>query len=219
MPAELSILDWSVRLILAAVLSGLVGFEREARQKAAGLRTHMLVGLGAALLTLVGAYVLESEDPSRVAAQVVTGVGFLGAGAIFREGVTVRGLTTAAGLWAVAAIGMTAGSGLIGGAIVATVIALVILWGLGLTEATLRERRSAGTTRPFGVRLMSLSELTEVVTLTCTLDEQARQVGVNRTDDDEFLVSFNLQLDRIPTVTSALAAFDSVISAAEMDPE
>lgn len=219
MPAELTILDWSVRLVVAAVLSGLVGFEREARQKAAGLRTHMLVGLGAALFTLVGAYVLESEDPSRVAAQVVTGVGFLGAGAIFREGVTVRGLTTAAGLWAVAAIGMTAGSGLLGGAIVATVIALVILWGLGLTEATLRQRRAAGTTRPYGVRLTSLSELTEVVTLTCTLDEQARQVGVDRTDDDEFLVSFNLQLDRIPTVTSALAAFDSVISAAEMDPE
>jgi putative Mg2+ transporter-C (MgtC) family protein len=162
MPAELSVLDWSMRLIVAAVLSGLVGFERETRQKAAGLRTHMLVGLGAALFTLVGAYAFESDDPSRVAAQVVTGIGFLGAGAIFREGVTVIGLTTAAGLWAVAAIGMTAGTGLLGGAIAATVIALMILYGLGLTEKTLRDRRAKGVTRPFGVRLSGLKELSEV---------------------------------------------------------
>jgi putative Mg2+ transporter-C (MgtC) family protein len=215
MPAELGVLDWSTRLILAAVLSGLVGFEREARQKAAGLRTHMLVGLGAALFTLVGAYAFDSTDPSRVAAQVVTGIGFLGAGAIFREGVTVIGLTTAAGLWAVAAIGMTAGSGLIGGALSATVIALVILYGLGLVEKTMRDRKAAGTTRPFGVRLSNLSELTEVVTLTCTLDDRARQVGVDRTDDDQFLVSFNLRPDRIATVVSALAQYQTVVEADE----
>jgi putative Mg2+ transporter-C (MgtC) family protein len=219
MPAEITVLDWSLRLVIAAILSGMVGFEREARQKAAGLRTHMLVGLGAALFTLVGAYAFESDDPSRVAAQVVTGIGFLGAGAIFREGVTVTGLTTAAGLWAVAAIGMTAGSGLVWGAVAATAIALVILYGLGLIEDVLRDRRAAGVIRPFGVRLETLDELTEVVTLTCTLDDQARHVGVDRTEDEEFLVSFDLQIDKIPTVIAALSAFESVVEAAEMDPK
>jgi len=190
MPAELGIIDWSTRLILAAVLSGLIGFEREARQKAAGLRTHMLVGLGAALFTLVGAYAFAGPDPSRVAAQVVTGIGFLGAGAIFREGVTVTGLTTAAGLWAVAAIGMTAGSGLTAGAVAATVITLVILYGLGLVERRMRDRRAVGTTRPFGVRLVNLSELTEVVTLTApSTTEPVRSAWTAPTTSSSSLVS------------------------------
>lgn len=219
MPADISVLDWSVRLVVAALLSGLVGFEREARHKAAGLRTHMLVGFGAALFTLVGAYAFEDSDASRVAAQVVTGVGFLGAGAIFRTGSTVSGLTTAAGLWAVAAIGMAAGAGVVGGAIAATGITFVILYGLGLIENVFRRRRSAGVTRAFGVLLSDLSELTEVVTITCTLDEEARQIGVDKTDDDEFLVSFNLRPDRIATVTAALGAYGSVIDASEMDPK
>lgn len=166
---------------MAALLSGLIGFEREARHKAAGLRTHMLVGLGAALFTLVGAYAFGGGDPARVSAQIVTGVGFLGAGAIFREGATVRGLTTAAGLWAVAAIGMTAGAGLIYGSVVATLITLVILYGLGLIERTLRTKRAAGTTRPVGITLAHLSELSEVVMMACALDESATRVGVHRT--------------------------------------
>ena len=142
MPPDISILDWSLRLGVAALLSGLVGFERETRHKAAGLRTHMLVGLGAALFTLVGAEGFEGNDPARVAAQIVTGVGFLGAGAIFRHGGTVSGLTTAAGLWAVAAIGMTAGAGLEEAAVAATLIAVTILYGLGLVETKLAERRT-----------------------------------------------------------------------------
>src|SRR5688572_21016158 len=100
-----------VNLLVAAGLSGLIGLEREWRDRDAGLRTHMLVGLGAALFTIAGAEL--GTDPSRVAAQVVTGIGFLGAGAIFRSGEAVKGLTTAAGLWTVAGIGLAAGSGLI----------------------------------------------------------------------------------------------------------
>ena len=95
---ELGFVTWLVRLSLAAVLSGAIGWHRETKHKPAGLRTHMLVGIGAALFTLVGIEGFEGADESRIAAQVVTGVGFLGAGAIFKEGANISGLTTAAGL-------------------------------------------------------------------------------------------------------------------------
>jgi putative Mg2+ transporter-C (MgtC) family protein len=120
------------RTAAAAGLGGLIGLERELDEKAAGLRTHMLVSIGAALFTMVGAYGFEdfsqrSVDPTRIAAQVVTGIGFLGAGLIFRQGFTVRGLTTAATLWLVAAIGIAAGAGFWKGAVVVTVVALISL--------------------------------------------------------------------------------------------
>jgi putative Mg2+ transporter-C (MgtC) family protein len=125
-----------IRLVVAAALTGVIGLERELDEKAAGLRTHMLVGTGSALFTLVGAYgfseffghgKLVSFDPSRVAAQIVTGIGFLGAGVIFRSGFSVRGLTTAASLWLVAAVGMAAGAGFWAGAVLATAVGVVSL--------------------------------------------------------------------------------------------
>ena len=118
------------RLLLAAVCSGLIGYERESSRKAAGLRTHTLVGVGAAVFTIVSIVGFPGSDSSRVAAQIVTGVGFLGAGAIFREGTYVTGLTTAAGLWVVAALGMAAGSGSYWVAIIGTAVALGTLYGL-----------------------------------------------------------------------------------------
>jgi putative Mg2+ transporter-C (MgtC) family protein len=107
------------RLALAATLGGAIGIERELRDRYAGLRTHLLVAVGLALFTLVSAYGWTgfsfgggvSYDPTRIAAQVVTGIGFLGAGAIIRQGVTVHGLTTAATRWATAAIGMASAAG------------------------------------------------------------------------------------------------------------
>lgn len=118
------------RVAAAAALGGAIGLERELDEKAAGLRTHMLVSVGAALFTLVGAYGFSefpgrTIDPSRIAAQVVTGIGFLGAGVIFRQGFTVRGLTTAASLWLVAAIGLAAGAGFWRGAVIATAAGLI----------------------------------------------------------------------------------------------
>jgi putative Mg2+ transporter-C (MgtC) family protein len=137
---ELSTLDLVFRLTLAAVLGGAVGLERELREREAGLRTHLLVSLGSALFTIVSAYAWAdftfsrangiTFDPTRIAAQIVTGVGFLGAGAIIRQGLSVRGLTTAATLWLVAAIGMAAGAGYWQAAVVATVGAIVTLWPL-----------------------------------------------------------------------------------------
>jgi putative Mg2+ transporter-C (MgtC) family protein len=124
--------DTLLRVVAAAALGGAIGLERELDEKAAGLRTHLLVSLGAALFTLVGAYGFaefprSSIDPSRIAAQIVTGIGFLGAGVIFRQGFAVRGLTTAASLWLVAAVGMAAGAGFWKGAVIATGAGLVSL--------------------------------------------------------------------------------------------
>jgi putative Mg2+ transporter-C (MgtC) family protein len=99
-----------VRLLVALILGAVVGLERERQERAAGLRTVTMVSLGSCLFTIVGAYGFPQTDPSRVAAQIVTGIGFLGAGTIFLRKDLVRGLTTAATIWAVAAIGMAAGT-------------------------------------------------------------------------------------------------------------
>jgi putative Mg2+ transporter-C (MgtC) family protein len=124
-----------LRLAVTVVLCGAIGLERETRGQVAGLRTHILVGLGSALFTLVSAYGFDAGepgvtvDPTRIAAQIVTGIGFLGAGTIIRQGLTVRGLTTAASLWVVAAIGMAGGAGFYLAAVATTAVALVSLVG------------------------------------------------------------------------------------------
>lgn len=124
--------DLALRLLLGAVLGALVGLEREIHDHPAGMRTHLLVSVGAAGFTVLSIFAFPglASDSGRVAAQIVSGVGFLGAGAILKEGATIRGLTTAASLWAVAAVGMAAGTGAWGVAIVLTTIAIVSLWPL-----------------------------------------------------------------------------------------
>jgi putative Mg2+ transporter-C (MgtC) family protein len=142
--AALTIPYWEVvlRLVLASLLCGAIGFERETRDQPAGFRTHILLGLGAALFTLVSAYGFEpftraalgggglQFDPTRIAAQIIAGVGFLGAGAIIRQGRDVRGLTTAASLWVTSAIGMAVGAGYLFGAAAATVLTIATLYAL-----------------------------------------------------------------------------------------
>lgn len=130
-------LNWelSVRLIVAALLGALVGWERERAQRPAGLRTYMLVAFGSALFTVLSVTTFgPNADPGRLAANIAVGIGFLGAGTIFREGEVVRGLTTAAGLWAVAAIGMAAGVGQYLLAAISTAIVLIILAGVRFLE-------------------------------------------------------------------------------------
>lgn len=121
--------DVGLRLLLAIVLGGVIGMEREALEKPAGFRTHILVALGAAAFTLVSRYGFfgTGADPARVASNIVVGIGFIGAGTIWRHGAGVAGLTTAASLWTVAAIGMAAGSGFYTGALLATALAVVVL--------------------------------------------------------------------------------------------
>jgi putative Mg2+ transporter-C (MgtC) family protein len=123
----------ALRLFLAALLGGLIGLERESLNKAAGLRTHTLVSLGSCLIMLTSIEIFENVghgtigDPARIAAQVVSGIGFLGAGTILRSGFDIKGLTTAASLWVVASIGLAVGIGSYFAAIVTTTIVFLIL--------------------------------------------------------------------------------------------
>ena len=154
---ELSWADVLVRLVVAGILGGAIGAERELREHDAGLRTHTLVAVGSALFTIVSAYAWTdfnfsarngiTYDPTRIAAQIVTGIGFLGAGAIIRQGLSVRGLTTAASLWVVAAIGMASGAGYYSGAVVTTVVVLVSLWPLRILASRIFEHVRPGDLR------------------------------------------------------------------------
>ncbi len=148
-------LDLIGRLLLAAVLGAVIGVEREIHDHPAGIRTHLLVALGSALFTVLSIVGFPSPDgsatdPSRVAAQIVTGIGFLGAGAILKYGPSVRGLTTAASLWAAAGIGMASGAGWPVLGIATTVIVLLSLWPLRL----LSERLDLVAQRRMRVRIL-----------------------------------------------------------------
>jgi putative Mg2+ transporter-C (MgtC) family protein len=121
-------IEIAIRLVLAAVFGAAVGYERRSADKPAGLRTLSLVAVGSALFTVISSFSFETADQSRVAAQIVTGVGFLGAGVILRSGVGVSGLTTAATIWATAAIGMAVGSGLYIASVGGTALMLAILY-------------------------------------------------------------------------------------------
>jgi putative Mg2+ transporter-C (MgtC) family protein len=126
-----------VRVLLAAVLGGLLGFERERRGRPAGLRTFMVVAAGACLFTMVGAFgFADDASPSRIASGIVVGIGFLGAGSIVqhKKGGSIRGLTTAAGIWTTAAIGAAVGAGLLVLATGATLVLFVILSVLRLVQ-------------------------------------------------------------------------------------
>jgi putative Mg2+ transporter-C (MgtC) family protein len=132
-----------LRLAVVVVLCGAIGLEREAREQIAGLRTHLIVGLGSGLFTLVSAYGFPASahvDPTRIAAQIVSGIGFLGGGVILRYGVNVRGVTTAAALWISAAIGMAAAVGFYLGAAATTMFALIALAALRRLKPVVRRR-------------------------------------------------------------------------------
>lgn len=142
-------IEITIRLLTALGLGGLVGLEREVHGSDAGLRTHILVSLGSALVMVVSILMSRSfpgTDPARISAQVVSGIGFLGAGSILRSATSVRGLTTAASIWAIAGIGLAAGAGYYSSAIIASILILVTLWLLRFIEKALnlkeRERNS-----------------------------------------------------------------------------
>ncbi|MDD4878902.1 MAG: MgtC/SapB family protein [Candidatus Omnitrophica bacterium] len=142
----LSEYDMAIRLCLAAVLSGFIGYEREVHGRLAGLRTHILVGIGSTLIMLTSMHIFDiyrgvaTPDPGRIAAQVVSGIGFLGAGTIIRFKASVRGLTTAASLWTVAGLGLAVGAGLFIPATITTILALVALFFLNRLERVMIRR-------------------------------------------------------------------------------
>lgn len=164
--------DIVIRLVLAAFLGSLIGFERELKNWAAGLRTHMLVCVGSALVMIVSAFgfedVLLNErvllDPSRVAAQVVSGIGFLGAGSILLwHNKVIRGLTTAASLWATAAVGLAVGGGLYFSALVTTIIVLIILAGLKPLEYRFKKNHFKEIYITAGMGTISLENLEKML--------------------------------------------------------
>jgi putative Mg2+ transporter-C (MgtC) family protein len=135
-------LELAGRLVVGLVLGAAIGFERELHRQPAGFRTHSLVALGAALFTIISAYGFAGAavDPTRIAAQIVSGIGFIGAGAILQYRGNIRGLTTAASLWSVAAVGMAAGAGLLVVAAIGTGLILVVLSLLDRVEAFAKAR-------------------------------------------------------------------------------
>jgi len=138
-----------IRLFLSVVLGGLIGLERQLHRRAAGLRTHILVSLGSCLIMLTSMYVfdiykgVEGLDPSRIAAGVITGIGFLGAGAIIREPKGIKGLTTAASLWVVSGIGLAVGCGFYTASFFTTALALIVLLFMGNLEVEVLGKDSA----------------------------------------------------------------------------
>ena len=217
-------LHWAevlVRVVLAGVLGGAVGAERELREREAGLRTHMLVAVGAALFTIVSAYAWSdftfsqrggiTFDPTRIAAQIVTGIGFLGAGAIIRQGLSIRGLTTAASLWVVAAIGMASGAGYYSAAVITTAIVLISLWPLRIVAHRMFER-----IRPGELRLeVELKAGESPSVLLDTLESKGVAVRSFELEDarDRRRVVLDVRMTdgRFETVTAELMRLDPVI--------
>jgi len=171
-----------VRLAIAAGLCAVVGLERELRGQPAGLRTHAVVGIGAALFTIAGAYgfgdLEAGGDPGRVAAQVASGVGFLGAGVILRHGLDVRGLTTAATLWLAAALGVAAGAGLGATAVIATGLVVLVLLSARITKSLVERRMRRVVRVTYRLGSGALGHVMRIV------DDRARNIGQIRMVDD-----------------------------------
>ncbi len=212
----------ALRLVLAALAGSAVGFERERLLWAAGLRTHMLVCVGSCLVMIVSAFGFADIlgranvilDPSRVAAQVVSGIGFLGAGTILLRGDTIRGLTTAASLWAVAAVGLAIGGGLYFAAGATTAIVLVILAGIKPLEEHFRARVHRRELRIVARRgAMSIEVLQSVLGPHAS---RVRQFVVQRGESDD-LDDVAVSLVRLPRQTvediaAKLRALDGVVA-------
>jgi len=166
MPTDIGFqFDVSIRLLAAAALGAGLGLERELHGHPAGMRTHMLVSLGSAIFTVLSIYGFQvagaaPADPSRIAAQIVTGIGFLGAGAIVKFGPNIRGLTTAGSLWVVASIGIAAGAGAYFVAAVGTLIAVLALWPLHILVQKLE--LAGGRTLRVRLRLKKLDAFANV---------------------------------------------------------
>ena len=206
-----------LRLLVAIVCSAAIGLERETSQKSAGLRTHMMVGVGAAIFTIVSIAGFEGGDEARVAAQIVTGIGFLGAGAIFREGQMVTGLTTAAGLWTAAAIGMSAGSGSYSLAILATISVLMVLYGLrGINEIVARRTRRVKD--HIEITLIEAKRLPHFLKFIARLHSDSEQVHFKRKEDGTGVLELVVDPDRVELLCEIIASHKEVKNVEHLSP-
>lgn len=213
---SVGIVEAGLRLALAAVLAGAIGAEREARHKTAGVRTHMLIGFGSALFTVLSMTAFgEGADTSRVAAQIVTGVGFLGAGTIFRQGMSVRNLTTAAGMWAVAAIGMAAGTGRFTLATVSTGVALAVLFAFRFVSSLARGRRQEATTE---LEVLVGGNLADVRASAEDLVDESGSVHLEALDSEGARLLIMIEPRRADEVMATLFDMDGVDSVKRLTP-
>ncbi len=218
--------EWELllRLVLSCVLGGIIGYERQSRRKSAGLRTNVLVCLGSCLIMVMSVEMYQevegktNADPARLAAQVVSGIGFLGAGAIMKEGLSVTGLTTAACLWVVAGVGLAVGAGFYAGALISTALVFVTLGSLSRLDDWVDHEKNLSLNihtvdRPG--QLMRISR--------CLEDLQLRVRGVKvKADEDEVddsgeksmyidLEIFNKQSIKSIIIVDAVRQIDGVI--------
>jgi len=206
--------DLSVRLVLAAALGLAVGFEREIHGHPAGLRTHMLVAVGSALFTVLSAHGFGTGstaapiDPTRIAAQIVSGIGFLGAGAILKDGIVIRGLTTAASLWATSAVGMAAGAGEYIIAAVSTGVILVSLWPIN----ALAERLHGTAVPEVQLRLAMdrLEALGDVTSILVGHRLEIGQISTQRLGKASYRADLAIRGRTPSVITSAIAAIDDI---------
>jgi putative Mg2+ transporter-C (MgtC) family protein len=217
-PVELSQqIDVSLRLLVAAVLGASIGFEREIHGHPAGMRTHLLVSLGSAAFSVLSIFFFVSPaapngslptDPSRIAAQVVTGIGFLGAGAILKYGSSVRGLTTAASLWATAAVGMAAGAG---AWLVAAVTTVVIVFSLGPLNLVIARLRS-GQPHLFRLRIQAarLEALGEISRTMSASKIEIAGVSTQRLGKGRYEIELDLRPPSGTRQDAIIAALSSV---------
>lgn len=186
------------RLLLAAVLSGVIGFEREIHGRAAGLRTTILVGVGSCLIMITSMHLhaiyMENAnvDPSRIAAQVVSGIGFLGAGTIIRFRASIRGLTTAAGLWAVAGVGLAVGSGFYSAALMTTAIIFLVLVALSRFERKIKKEFDKTLKVEASGNIEQLCQITKTIS---NFHAEIKDIEIKpSSDENSFKISFSLKL-------------------------
>ena len=200
-----------IRVVVAALLGAALGAEREINQKTAGLRTHTLVAAGAALFTIAGAFAFDDSnvDPTRIAAQIVTGIGFIGAGGMIRTGFTVSGITTAATLWFAAALGLAVGFGMYGIAIAALVVALIVMVGFAPVRSRIhRVQHLEITYQPGHGTMTPLFE---------TLNAVGASVHHMALDESEGVRTVRIEVaglggDSLEEVVSALRSRDEVLN-------
>jgi putative Mg2+ transporter-C (MgtC) family protein len=211
-------LDLSLRLVAGAALGLAVGFEREIHGHPAGLRTHMLVAVGSALFTVLSAYGFGSVtvgagggapiDPTRIAAQIVSGIGFLGAGAILKDGIVIRGLTTAASLWATAAVGMAAGAGEYIISIVGTAVILVSLWPINALAERLHG--SAIAEVQLRIALDRLEVFGEVTGVLVKNRLEIGQISTQRIGKNSYRADISIRGRTASVIAAAIAAVDDI---------
>ncbi len=195
---NLTYLEIIKRLLLALVLSGIIGFERESINKPAGFRTHILVCIGSTVIMLTGIKMHQiyqyqvNIDPTRLGAQVISGIGFLGAGTIIREGTTIRGLTTAATLWAIACIGLAIGAGFYMISLVAFFCILITLLFFAKIEEYYVARKHLQYISI--VSMNQLGQLGKIGEILGSMDIAIKSIEMDTSDDEKIIFQFTLQV-------------------------